>query len=65
MDWYDVSFVVCSFNICFADMETTKKWTPLHFAARNGDNDTVELLIKNGANVNAQSEYVCALVAFE
>ncbi len=38
-----------------------KKWTPLHYAALKGHKDTVELLIKHGANVNAQNYCVCAL----
>jgi ankyrin repeat protein len=30
--------------------------TPLHEAARNGDRDTMKLLLDRGANVNAKDE---------
>ncbi len=48
---------LCSF--CFVCVY--QGWTPLHMAAFNGHKDTVELLIKHGANVNAQDQYVCVL----
>ena len=32
-------------------------WTPLHFAARDGYKEIVELLIAEGANVNANNQY--------
>ncbi len=37
--------------------------TPLYWAARNGHSDIVEILIRNGANVNAKASRRSALMA--
>ena len=59
IDFMDCCPLIVSFCSCNDDK---KKKTPLHNAASHGCMSTVELLIKHGANVNAQSENnVCVL----
>lgn len=40
----------------FVNRKAKNGWTPLHFAAGFGFAETTDLLIKNGADVNAQTE---------
>ncbi len=56
-----LSVSLCSFcSICFVCV-VYQGCTPLHIAAEYGHEDTVELLIKHGANVNLLDRGVCAL----
>ncbi len=56
-----MSVSLCSFcSICFVCV-VYQGYAPLHFAARWGHCEVVELLIKHGANVNAPNEHVCVL----
>lgn len=36
--------------------------TPLHWAAQEGRKDSVEVLLANGADVNAKSKVIAAVV---
>ena len=51
IDFMDCCPLIVSFCSCNDDKKNN---TPLHKAALNGHCEVVELLIKNGANVNAQ-----------
>jgi ankyrin repeat protein len=37
------------------DISDTNGWTPLHWACRNGDVDTVRLLTDSGANLHSKN----------
>ncbi|PMD51213.1 ankyrin [Hyaloscypha bicolor E] len=39
----------------YTDMQDTQGWTPLHWACRNGDVDTVQLLIDSGADLQNEN----------
>jgi prolyl 4-hydroxylase len=41
-------------NADFVNVRDKNGWTPLHEAVRNGDKDTVELLLDRGAEVNVR-----------
>ncbi len=40
-------------------LERTKDQVPLHYASYHGHQEVAELLINNGADVNAQESSVC------
>lgn len=43
-----------------ANSRSKNRWTPLHFATRNGNLDLVRLLLDHGADVNAKEQAHCS-----
>ncbi|MHC4660997.1 MAG: ankyrin repeat domain-containing protein [Planctomycetota bacterium] len=56
--WSDVTGLLIAGG-AEVDSKDADEWTPLCWAAREGDRDSAELLLKNGADINSIDKFEC------